>query len=402
MPPACLSWHPVQANDPRDSNRYLRLSQFLDLQARWMGTAEPGELAHRIRQTVGLLVPSDEVDIDLLAAGGVGPLDKETGGASRPARESGLVRRALASMAPQLQSQGERAVGVFPFGAATGVRGYLRIVVPRPLFEGVEVAFLRFVASLAGVVLGAPAQISATRAEPRSEGAASETDARRYVAMAVHDLRNPLNVISGYGSLLADGTLGALTDEQQDAVSAINRQLTGLSALIDRLIDFDRLARAETTVTASRFNVRVLFDEIRERCFGASALPVAWPGAEAGFDFVTDRRRLFAIIQNLVDNAVKHAAGESVAVDCSRRDGRLEISVTDRGPGLAPGLKVALTDREACERLRERGSGLGLYTVACYVRALGGRLEVRSPEGGGTEIALSLPPLSVQDESAEA
>ena len=101
MLPACLSWHPVQANDPRDSNRYLRLSQFLDLQARWMGTAEPGELAHRIRQTVGLLVPSDEVDIELLSGPGKDrPLDGETGGvAGRPARESGLVRRALASMA---------------------------------------------------------------------------------------------------------------------------------------------------------------------------------------------------------------------------------------------------------------------------------------------------------------
>jgi signal transduction histidine kinase len=217
------------------------------------------------------------------------------------------------------------------------------------------------------------------------------------VAMAVHDLRNPLNVISGYGGLLADGTLGPLSAEQRDAVSAINRQLAGLSGLIDRLIDFDRLARAETTVSAEEFNVRALFDEIRERCFGASALPVAWPGAEAGFDFVTDRRRLFAIIQNLVDNAVKHAAGESVTVSCSRRDGRLEISVSDRGPGLTPGLKTALTDREACERLRERGSGLGLYTVVCYVRALGGRLEVKSPEIGGTEIGISLPPLPHQD-----
>jgi signal transduction histidine kinase len=60
-------------------------------------------------------------------------------------------------------------------------------------------------------------------------------------------------------------------------------------------------------------------------------------------------------------------------------------------------VKTALTDREACERLRERGSGLGLYTVACYVRALGGRLEVKSPEDGGTEIAISLPPLQRQE-----
>ena len=303
-----------------------------------MGTAEPAELAHRIRQTVGLLVPSEVVELELLgdvSAGGGTAID---GTATRPERESGLVRRALASMAPQLQSQGDHAVGVFPFGAATGIRGYLRVVIPRPLFEGVEVSFLRFVASLSGVVLGAPAHAGAAPTLRRSDASASETDARRYVAMAVHDLRNPLNVISGYGGLLADGTLGPLTAEQQDAVSAINRQLAGLSGLIDRLIDFDRLARAETTVTAGHFSVRALFDEIRERCFGASALPVAWPGAEAGFEFVTDRRRLFAIIQNLVDNAVKHAAGESVLVACSRREGRLEISVTDRGPGLAPGL----------------------------------------------------------------
>jgi signal transduction histidine kinase len=389
----------VQANDPRDSNRYLRLSQFLDLQARWMGTAGPAELAHRIRQTVDLLVPSEEVEIQILPREGAGSrLEDAAVVATRPARESGSVRRALASMAPQLQSQGERAVGVFPFGAATGVRGYLRIVIPRPLFEGVEVAFLRFVASLSGVVLGAPASAAAPVDDTRGDASAPETDARRYVAMAVHDLRNPLNVISGYGGLLADGTLGTLTAEQQDAVAAINRQLAGLSGLIDRLIDFDRLARAETTVTAARFSVRALFDEIRDRCFGASALPVAWPGAETGFDFVTDRRRLFAIIQNLVDNAIKHAAGEPVSVACSRRDGRLEISVTDRGPGLAAGLKTALIDREACERLRERGSGLGLYTVACYVKALGGRLEVSSPPPGGTEIAVSLPPLSAPDE----
>jgi signal transduction histidine kinase len=394
-----LSWQIVQANNPRDSNRYLRLSQFLDLQARWMGAAEPAELAHRIRQTVGLLVPSDEVELELVpnesAAARRAALTDPLGPA-RSARESGLVRRALTSLSPQLQSQGERAVGVFPFGSATGVRGYLRVVIPRPLFEGVEVSFLRFVASLSGVVLGAPDQVAAPFAGG-GDTSAPERDARRYVAMAVHDLRNPLNVISGYGDLLADGTLGPLTSQQAEAVAAINRQLEALSGLINRLIDFDRLARAETTVSATQFNVRALFDEIREHCFGTSALPVAWPGAEAGFEFVTDRRRLFAVIQNLVDNAVKHAAGEAVTVFCSRRDGRLEISVTDRGPGLAPVVKTALTDREACERLRERGSGLGLYTVACYVRALGGRLEVKSPEDGGTEIAISLPPLQRQE-----
>lgn len=288
-------------------------------------------------------------------------------------------------------------MGVFPFGAGTGARGYLRVVLARPLFEGIEVAFLRFVASLAGVLLAsAPSPLPAPLPLEQGGDGANESAARRYVAMAVHDLRNPLNVLAGYGSLLADGTLGPLGTEQKEAVDAINRQLGSILGLIDRLIDFDRLARAESTVNACRFNVRELFDEIRRRCFDDAGPNISWPDAEAGFDFVTDRRRLFAIVQNLVDNAIKHAQGSSVTVCCSRTDGRLLVSVADAGPGLPPALKAALGDRDACERLRERGDGLGLYTAACYVKMLGGRLEAHAPEGGGTEFRVSLPALTAQ------
>ncbi|TFH30690.1 MAG: HAMP domain-containing histidine kinase, partial [Myxococcales bacterium] len=307
----------------------------------------------------------------------------------------GMVARALKTALPQLHGSDTRAVGVFPFRVSSGVRGYVRVSLPRPLFEGIEVAFLRFVASLAGVLLSVTSTSSvgeaATPHPPPS--AATNSDARRYVAMAVHDLRNPLNVISGYGGLLADGTLGILSAEQHEAVDAINRQLVALLGLIDRLTDFERLARAETTLSVSRFVVRDLFEEIRDRCFSAPTRSVDWPGAEANFDFATDRRRLYAIVQNLVDNAIKHTEQGSISVTCSRRDGRLLVAVTDLGSGLPAGLAGALTDRHACERLQERGLGIGLYTVARYVGALGGRLAIRSPNDIGTEIEVDLPAL---------
>jgi two-component sensor histidine kinase len=393
----------VQGRDPRDTGRTLRLSQFLELHSRWLGGADANELAHRIRTTVGLLLDTEDVEVTTISDRGEStssalPLDRSA--SQLTTRQSTLERKALATMSPQLQTAGDHANGAFPFAAGSRLRGCLHVTVPRPLFEGTEVVFLRFVAWLAGLVIAsAPAGNGKDPKTPASNTAdpvAPETDARRYVAMAVHDLRNPLNVISGYGSLLADETLGQMAPEQADAVDAINRQVAVLLGLIEQLIDFDRLASAETSLAPSVVRLRELFDELRERCFASTSAPVSWPDAEAAFDFVTDRRRLFAVVQNLVDNALKHGGAAPVGVTCTRREGRLVVTVTDRGPGLPVAVKQALTDRDATDRLRGRGSGLGLFTVACYVKALGGKLDVKAPEEGGTVFEVTLPPLAVQ------
>lgn len=390
----------MQGRDPHDTGRALRLSQFLELQSRWLGGADVAELAHRIRQTVGLLMGGVDAEVTLVDTGRAGvarPLAEPVGHPRLATRQMSLERKALAAMSPQLQTEGERAHGAFPFAAGATLRGCLHVTIPRPLFEGSEVVFLRFVASVSGLVLATAPNVTPAPRSAAGNGppaAEAETDARRYVAMAVHDLRNPLNVISGFGSLLADGTLGTLSPEQAEAVDAINRQVTVLLGHIAQLIDFDRLSRAETSLSPSVVQLRALFDELRERCFASPSSPVFWPGAEAGFEFVTDRRRLFAVVQNLVDNALKHGGAGSIEVACTRRDGRLEISVSDRGPGLPPAVRQALADRDACEHLRDRGAGLGLFTVASYVKALGGRLEARTPEDGRTTLAVSLPSLA--------
>ena len=392
----------MPTTDRRDSGRTVRLSQFLELYSRWLGSADQDELAHRIRSTVGLLLETDAVALSV--SDGTKPVAQPPPGDALASRRASLERKALASMTPQLQALADSSHGAFPFVAGADVRGCLHVTVPRPLFEGAEVIFLRFVAWLAGLVIAsaAPANASQNGDSGREPQAAAETDARRYVAMAVHDLRNPLNVISGYGGLLADGTLGQLAPEQSEAVEALNRQVAVLLGIIEQLIDFDRLSRAETSLSPSVIQLRAFFDELRERCFASTPAHVSWPGAEAGFEFTTDRRRLFAIVQNLVDNALKHGGSTEVTVACTRRDGRLIVSVADRGPGIPAAVRSALTDRDACDRLRERGNGLGLFTVACYVRALGGRLDVRAPESGGALLELTLPPLPAQHDELSA
>ena len=262
-------------------------------------------------------------------------------------------------------------------------------------FDPDEIAFLRFLATLCGVVLGARAQTEATlpSAPPATQTAtAADAPARRYVAMAVHDLRNPLNVVAGYTALLEEGSLGPLSPEQREAIEAIGRQCYVLLTAVDQLIELDRLGRGRQELSMSSFVLRGLFDDVRTTCFPRCNGQVRWPGPESAFEFQSDRRRIFSIVQNLIDNALKHAPGSAVLVDCKRSAGALIIDVRDQGPGLDAEMRAkivaqAQTGAEAAPR-----SGLGLYAVASHVHALGGSMNVECGDAaGGTNIRVSIP-----------
>ena len=265
----------------------------------------------------------------------------------------------------------------------------------RPIFQGDEVAFLRFVASLAGIVLAGGSPVRADRAEPQPGSAEVESPqdaARRRVAMAAHDLRNPLSVLNGYVDLLAEGGLGELSEPQSKAAEAMRRQVDVLARAIDRLMELDR-AEPDLGKSASTFELRTLFDELAETRFPHAAGRLTWPGPESAFEFDTDRDRLISIVQNLVDNALRHGGDGRVVVDCSRRRRQLLIRVRDEGAGLDPAQAAALEAGPHARATRPVGpeSGLGLPAVAEHVAALGGKLDVATGATGGTTITVQIP-----------
>jgi len=383
---------------PETLSSYLRLSQFLDLESKWLDVADRGELCHRICQTVVILLHTPAAAIGLAepqqayrvladvgewSTAGLAPDSSARGGSS-------LVRRALASRAPQLKSRGESSVGVFPFDAGEAGQGCLQIEIDRPIFEGVEVSFLRFVASLSGIMVagGAPpvepaARSDATAAPPPHD------EAREQVAMAVHDLRNPLSVLSGYVELLSSGSLGALGDDQRRAVDAIGRQ-TGIAlTAIEHLLETERRHDAEAVPTALPFDLRAMFEELHETRFPHTADRIRWPGAESAFEFTTERARVLSVVQNLVGNALEHGGSGEITVECTReRTGGTElvIQVGDRGPGLEPSVRASLTDPKT-----PPPPGTGLHAAVSQLRALGGSLSVSDRNGGGTLIEIRVP-----------
>jgi signal transduction histidine kinase len=381
-----------------DSHSYLRLTQFLDLESRWHGARDLRELCHRICRTASLLLDTPSVAIGLTHAGRPYSLMAGEGRWSHQDSErlpaDGLLRNARTSGTPQLRSKGEESTGVFPFRTPT-IEGCLHVAMTRPVFRPDEIAFLRFLAALCGVVIGARAQsdapLSAAPSATATAAAAADAPARRYVAMAVHDLRNPLNVVAGYTALLEEGSLGSLSPEQREAIEAIGRQCHVLLTAVDQLIELDRLGRGRHELCLSSFMLRGLFDDVRKTCFPRCNGQVRWPGPESAFEFETDRRRIFSIVQNLIDNALKHAPGSDVLVDCKRSDGTLIIDVRDRGPGLDAEMRTKIVAQAQTGVETAPRSGLGLYTVASHVHALGGSMSVECGDPGGTSIRISIP-----------
>ncbi len=396
----------VVAGSMDKGRSYLELSQFLDLERRWMDAAGAGELAHRICRTANLLLGTADVAILLrkdddrlesIADEAASSTDRRAG-----SLQEALARRALSSGTAQVKSLGDSSLGIFPFTASAARPGCLVVRVERPLFEGKEVSFLRFLASLTGIMLagnGKPAPPPA----PQEEQARSPLAAtRRHVAMAVHDLRNPLNVLAGYSDLLADGSLGSLSEDQARAVDAIQRQVHVLTAAVDQLIDLDRMSRGVGAGEHESFCLRDVFEQLRATCFLGLDERIDWPKEESAFETTGDRRRIASIVQNLVDNALRHGGNQPVRVDGTRRDGQLLLRVRDGGAGLSAKARASLMAWASGHEPSEPTGGLGLCIIGSAVHALGGRIDVRNAEGGGTVIEVHLSAAEKRTPSAEA
>ena len=116
---------------------------------------------------------------------------------------------------------------------------------------------------------------------------------------------------------------------------------------------------------------------------------------EAAGEARVDAQEITIAIRNLLQNALKYAAGGGVVrVSAWRRDGYAEIEVADRGPGIRAGELDRLFERyyrTQQERDSAAGSGLGLYIVRRIAELHGGEVTVASSPGQGATFRIRLP-----------
>jgi PAS domain S-box-containing protein len=222
-----------------------------------------------------------------------------------------------------------------------------------------------------------------------SQRRAIERLKQQFLAMASHELRNPVAAIHGHAQLMQ-----RRSSYNERSVNAIIKQSDQLRRLIDDLllasqIESDRLDLylSETDVVAEAHEaVEGLRAERPSLRVEAPPHPIL---------IRADQQRLRQVFANLLTNAIKYSPGNSeVVMGVMQGHEDVRVTVTDHGVGIAPEALPHLFSRffraENTSR-QAQGVGLGLYVTHRIVEAHGGRITVESKQGQGSTFTVTLP-----------
>jgi signal transduction histidine kinase len=212
------------------------------------------------------------------------------------------------------------------------------------------------------------------------------------VRLLVHDMRTPMQVVTGHLQLLrygAGGESAKLVDAALDGASTLNR-------MTNSLLDLSRLEAGQMPVQRTVIDLSVLAQSV------IASLRVLQPTRDISVEShgdpccCCDRELTRRVLENLVSNAMKHTPVEGrVRVSISGSRTRVCITVSDEGPGVPREKSEQIFDPFSARGLRStagyESSGLGLAFCRLAVEAQSGRISVEEGAKGGSVFVVDLP-----------
>jgi signal transduction histidine kinase len=387
--PELMGWCFLEVDDD-----YLRRYLIPELVARHYGTSDRYQVAVVAGNPMSMIYGSDPtLTIESLAQvnAGIVLLD-----ANMP----------QGGQAPEPFVSGPQGVALAEIGgdrAGADDRAWLLVVKNKVgslevLTENARLHILGF--SFIMLVLSAGSSVMLILATMRARRLAQQQ--MEFVAGVSHELRTPLTVIQSTSYNLSQGTIQDPSRVQQYG-DVIQREARRLINQIERMLSFAGIQSGRRVYDLRPTSVT----EITERSLAEYAEPFAEAGWEIEQHFaedlplvLTDGPALESALKNLFENALKYAArGKWLSVTTRAAQGtkgrEVQITVADRGPGIAPRDLPHIFEPfyrgQSGTAATTSGAGLGLSLVERNLRALGGRVTVKSAQGVGTSFTLHLP-----------
>ncbi|WP_127784079.1 ATP-binding protein [Rhodococcus sp. X156] len=233
-------------------------------------------------------------------------------------------------------------------------------------------------------------------ANDESEQVRLEAARRDFVANVSHELKTPVGAMA----LQAEALLESADDPEavRHFGGRLHHEARRLGALVTELIELSRLQGAERLPGLEIVDVDALVAEVLERTrLSAEAAGIeVTADAPRGLEVSGDRRLLLTALTNLVENAISYSPpGRAVSVSRALREGRVEVSVTDRGVGIPPDLHERVFERffrvDPGRSRATGGTGLGLAIVKHVAANHNGDVRLWSRPGTGSTFTLRLP-----------
>lgn len=222
-----------------------------------------------------------------------------------------------------------------------------------------------------------------------------------FVALTSHELRTPLSSIrAGIELMLSDPN--PVPDSARVMLDLVHRETQRLGRFVESILNLSALEAGRLPIQLAPLNLAHCVEGVLAALaasHGGTGSP-ALERLEVSLppdlpDVWADDQMLASVLFHLVDNAIKYGEQAPIRISAQAQDGRVDIFVADRGPGVPPDAQGRLLQMfsrlESADAPRVAGYGLGLYVSRRFVEAMGGEIALSSERGQGMTVRVRLP-----------
>jgi len=223
-----------------------------------------------------------------------------------------------------------------------------------------------------------------------------------FLANMSHEIRTPMNGILGFAELLKEP--GLTGEEQQDYIRIIQKSGVRMLNIINDIVDISKIESGLMKLEIQESNINEQIEYIYtffkpEVEAKGMKLIINTPLPTKEAILKTDREKVYAILTNLVKNAIKYSNKGTIEIGYIKKDTSLEFYVKDTGIGIPNDRQDAIFERfiqaDIPDEWAQQGAGLGLSITKAYLEMLGGKIWVQSQVGVGSTFYFTLPYNSV-------
>lgn len=220
-----------------------------------------------------------------------------------------------------------------------------------------------------------------------------------FISIVAHQLRTPLSAVKWAIGMVMDGDAGKINIEQENFLRKGYESNQRMIGLVNDMLNVSRIEEGRFGFTFNKMSFQEVLNDVVSSVEGLVAkkhLKILLEKRNQLPEIYLDKEKMELAFQNILDNAIKYTSdyGE-IKISLNVTPTNLEVSVKDTGIGIPDIDKTRIFSKffrsTNVVKMETEGSGLGLFIVKNIIEKHGGKINISSIEGQGTEVFFTLP-----------